>query len=578
MSTPNLDRGVIDKAGTVWTTGEQRVVDDPTLRVDGRMVRDWAEHAGVCVRPLLRLVVDHETGETTKVPIPCKSTRERVCPPCAAKARRVRQQQCREGWHREDEPDPLDEPVDEPAGADETPNDVELPTNDGDRRVRSTRRRDDVSDLPRVPQENRTIGRTFTGNAGQVYRPSMFVTLTLPSYGCITPGTGTPVDPAAYDYRRAALDAIFLPRLFARWVQNLRRCAGYKAQYFAAVEPQKRLAPHVHVAIRGAVPRQVLREVTKATYVQVWWPAFDQVVYDEQTTGVPVWGDGAYRDPQTGMPLPIWEEAMDDLDAQLDADPGQPAAHTMRFGQQTDVKGILGTSADADRTIRYLTKYLTKSLADTFTPEEPDDPAADHVGHPDDWDARSARQRARAAARRAAYEAHVDRLHEEVRWLPCSPECANWLRYGIQPKDCLPGLEPGRCEKRAHERDNLGYGGRRVQVSKQWSGKTLAEHRADRATVVRQTLLAAGIEAPEVDRMGVDHVLDDGSPRFTWEDVPMPEADYAGAILAAVQERNRWRAQYESAKQLTATAGPGSTGPPGGAVDNSPSNDPRRAA
>ncbi|WP_380169103.1 replication initiator [Jannaschia sp. R86511] len=575
MTAITLDRPLIDKAGTVWTTGEQRVVDDPTLRVDGRMVRDWAEHAGVCVRPLLRLVVDHETGETTKVPIPCKSTRERVCPPCAAKARKVRQQQCREGWHREDEPDSDDQADDAPADVDETPNDVELPVGGTDRRVRSTRRRDDVSDLPRVPQENRTIGRTFAGNHGQVYRPSMFVTLTLPSYGRITPGTGTPVDPDGYDYRRAALDAIHLPRLFARWVQNLRRCAGYKAQYFAAIEPQKRLAPHVHVAIRGAIPRQVLREVTKATYVQVWWPAFDQVVYDEVTTGSPVWGDGAYRDPQTGMPLPTWEEAMDDLDAQLDTDPGQPAAHTMRFGRQTDVKGILGTSDDADRTIRYLTKYLTKSLADTFTPEELDDPAVDHVGHPDEWDAKSARQRARTAARRAAYEAHVDRLHETVRWLPCSPGCANWLRFGIQPKDCLPGLQPGRCERRAHERDNLGYGGRRVQVSKQWSGKTLAEHRADRATVVRETLLAAGIEAPEVDRMGVEHTLDDGSPRFTWEDVPMPEADYASAILAAVQERNRWRAQYESAKQLTATTGPGATGPPGGAVDNPQGNSTR---
>ena len=148
-----------------------------------------------------------------------------------------------------------------------------------------------------MPQEDRTVGRTFTGNTGQVYRPSMFVTLTLPSYGRITPGTGTPVDPSSYDYRRAALDAIHLPRLFARWVQNLRRCAGYRAQYFAAVEPQKRLAPHVHVAIRGAVPRQVLREVTKATYVQVWWPAFDRVVYDEHTTGLPVWDDGALPGP-----------------------------------------------------------------------------------------------------------------------------------------------------------------------------------------------------------------------------------------------------------------------------------------
>ena len=396
-----------------------------------------------------------------------------------------------------------------------------------------------------MPQEDRTVGRTWTGRDGQVYRPSMFVTLTLPSYGRVVPGTGTPVDPDTYDYRRAALDAIHLPRLLARWVQNLRRCAGYQAQYFAAVEPQKRLAPHVHLAIRGAVPRQVLRDVTRATYVQVWWPPFDHVVYDETTTGLPVWDAGAYRDPHTGTPLPTWEEAMDDLDAQLDADPGRRRAHTMRFGRQTDVKGILGTTADADRTIRYLTKYLTKSLADTFTDDD------DRTTTRRDRTATRARL-ARAPgplARRAAFDAHVDRLHEEVRWLPCSPECANWLRHGVQPKDCVPGMEPGACEKRAHERDNLGYGGRRVQVSKQWSGKTLAEHRADRATVVRETLLAAGIDAPEVDRMAVDQVLDDGRPRFVWADVPMPEADYAGAILTAVQERNRWREQYEHAKQ-----------------------------
>ena len=45
-----------------------------------------------------------------------------------------------------------------------------------------------------------------------------------------------------------------------------------------------------------------------------------------------------------------------------------------------------------------------------------------------------------------------------------NPGCANWLRYGIQPEDCGPGLEHGRC------------GGRRVLVSREWSGKTLGQH------------------------------------------------------------------------------------------------------
>jgi hypothetical protein len=54
---------------------------------------------------------------------------------------------------------------------------------------------------------------------------------------------GTPADPAAYDYQRAAGDAIHFAALFDRLIQNLRRYLGYDVQYFAAIEPQKRLAP-----------------------------------------------------------------------------------------------------------------------------------------------------------------------------------------------------------------------------------------------------------------------------------------------------------------------------------------------
>ncbi len=133
------------------------------------------------------------------------------------------------------------------------------------------------------------MGRTFTAPDGTTYRPSMFVTLTLGSYGKVIPGqkhvhvrgAGTPVHPATYDYRRAAVEALFFPRLFDRWMQNLRRCAGYKVQYFGAIEPQRRLAPHIHVAMRGAIPRQVIRKVTRATYLQLWWPPFDHPVYTD---------------------------------------------------------------------------------------------------------------------------------------------------------------------------------------------------------------------------------------------------------------------------------------------------------
>lgn len=42
-------------------------------------------------------------------------------------------------------------------------------------------RRSDVAELPRRSQEDRTIGQVFHGRDGQAYRPSMFITLTLPS-------------------------------------------------------------------------------------------------------------------------------------------------------------------------------------------------------------------------------------------------------------------------------------------------------------------------------------------------------------------------------------------------------------
>ena len=41
----------------------------------------------------------------------------------------------------------------------------------------------------------------------------------------------------------------------------------------------------------------------------------------------------------------------------------------------------------------------------------------------------------------------------------------------------------------AHDADHLGYAGRRVLVSRKWSGKTLADHRADRKDWLLSSLL-----------------------------------------------------------------------------------------
>jgi hypothetical protein len=296
--------------------------------------------------------------------------------------------------------------------------------------------------------------------------------------------------------------------------ENLRRCAGYKVQYFGAIEAQKRLAGHLHVAIRGVIPRQILRQVVNATYHQLWWPSFDRPIYVER---IPVWDGTDYIDPDTGEVLPTWRQAM----AQVDTDPEARPAHVSRFGVRLDMAGIDAGTEKADRVIRYLTKYLAKNIADTYTDPDGTDPA---------------------------YEQHIDRLQEKVRWLPCTPRCANWLRYGIQPEAAGPGLMPGRCAGKAHDRENLGLGGRRILVSRQWSGKTLAGHKADRASVVRQALLASGITAPEIERMAATVTLPDGTPRFVWTDTSIDPTSYVRVILASIAERLRWRTQYEVAK------------------------------
>ena len=444
-----------------------------SMQLSAEALRDTALAHGVCVRPILHEVFDRETGVRHLVPTPCGATIAQKCQPCADKARRLRMQQCREGWHLTTEPE-------RPENADR-----ERDADNESRRVRSTRRRQDTPDLPKLPVEDRTIGRTFTTPSGKTFRPSMFATFTMPSYGRVR-SDGTPVDPTRYDYRRAALDAMHFPKLIDRLWQNLRRSVGFKVQYFAAVEPQRRLAPHLHAAVRGAIPRALFHDVVAATYHQVWWPACGP---DQYTDELPIWVDEpnrqGYTDPKIHELLPTWSQALDNAESGEDARP----AHVLRFGTQMDLQGIIATDGDADQRVAYLTKYLSKGFADAYA---------------DDANATGRQQ------------AHARRLHQEVRKLPCSPSCWNWLHYGVQPQDAKPGMTSASCPSKAHDSQHLGCGGRRVLVSRLWTGKTLKGHRADRAEVVRQVLLAAGIEKTEVDRLSAQVQRPDGSQRFEW--------------------------------------------------------------
>ena len=309
------------------------------------VVRELAVTNGGCLRPVQLRRTDIQTGQVEQVLVPCGHTLATVCPSCAERAKTLRAAQCREGWHLDHEPIvQADEPDDvqrmwvemraetqaerdhaqaagqDTAELDELNADLDeeitgsgvrgkvMPAKTA-RRHRSTRRRQDAPDLPRRKVNPATVGKTYTAPDGTTFRPSMFLTLTCPPTAA-SKSDGTPADPAAYDYTRAARDALHFAALFDRFIQNLRRFAGYDVQYFAAIEPQRRLAPHIHVAIRGTISRAELRQVLAATYHQVWWPP-TEVKYDDGE--LPVWHEasGNYLDPATGEVLPTWDQALD---------------------------------------------------------------------------------------------------------------------------------------------------------------------------------------------------------------------------------------------------------------------------
>ena len=185
------------------------------------VVKEVAAEHGACLRPVQLRRTDIDTGHIEQVLIPCGHTLASVCPPCAERARLLRAAQCREGWHLDHEP--VIEP--DPATQDQRElitgraeeqevrdllaaeglDTAELDERIGEldrqitgarmrgsvlparpRRHRSTRRRQDAVPLPRRPVSPRTVGKPYTAPGGKTFRPSLFVTLTCPSYGKVT--------------------------------------------------------------------------------------------------------------------------------------------------------------------------------------------------------------------------------------------------------------------------------------------------------------------------------------------------------------------------------------------------------
>ena len=384
-------------------------------------------------------------------------------------------QQCREGWHLTEDPPLPERGLDqEPGGHEEN----EGPGRSSNLKVSGAsghpRRRQDAPDLPRVPMEDRTTGQAFTAPDGTCYRPSMFITWTLPSYGKVIPGTGIPADPARYDYRRAALDALHFP---CSSTGSGRTCAAAPGSR-SSTSPQSRPSA---ASPRTCTPPSAAPSPGRPSGRSPRPPTSSSGGPPSTRSATTATGCrfGTARPADTATPTPADRCAPSGTPSTSSTTTPTPHPPTWCASGSRPTSKDCSPGQRTPSAVGYLCKYLTKSVADTYA-----DPATS--GLTDD--------------QHTAYEAHIDRLHEQVLWPPCSPECANWLRYGIQPDAAGPGLTPGMCPAPHHDRENLGIGGRRVPVSRQWSGKTLTEHRADRAAVVRQALEAAGIDAPEADR------------------------------------------------------------------------------
>ena len=74
--------------------------------------------------------------------------------------------------------------------------------------------------------------------------------------------------------------------------------------------------------------------------------------------------------------------------------------------------------------------------------------------------------------------------------------------------------------------------------------------------MVREALLSAGMVAPEIERLAASVRASDGLPRFVWTEERPDPASYVRVILAAISERQRWRAQYQTAVDTVSATGP----------------------
>jgi len=127
---------------------------------------------------------------------------------------------------------------------------------------------------------------------------------------------------------------------------------------------------------------------------------------------------------------------------------------------------------------------------------------------------------------------------------PCPAEVR--LRYSVTPDDTGPGLVPWDVCLPAHNRENLGLGGRRVSVSRQLSGKTLTEHRADRREVVARCSPPAASKPQTRTGSPPTAPSPTGTPRNIWADSDPDDTTYAAVIAASLCHTRTWRSQWST--------------------------------
>ena len=439
-----------------------------------QVVKDLAAEHGACLRPVQLRRTEIDTGHVEQVLIPCGHTLASVCPSCAERARILRAAQCREGWHLDHEPviDP-DPATEDQRAADHRPGrGARRPGPAGQRRPRYRRagradRRTGRGDhrfraprpgaaraaappplhpaaagrrSPAPPPGQRPDGRQDLHHAGRQDLPAVAVRharrarRTAGSARTEHPPTRTPTTTP-----RAARDALHFAALFDRFIQNLRRFTGYDLQYFAAIEPQRRLAPHIHLAIRGTIsraraPRGHRRHLP---------PGLVAINRDRQVRRRRTCRSGTSTPAPTSTRTPARSCRPGTRPSTPSATQDEPR-HVARFGARFDAQGVLAGSRDASRCIGYLTKYLTKHLgdchqADHRRPGRPRRPARRRpavravladlrelapLRHP--AQERPARPAARAPARARPTAANTSATPDAASWSPASGPARPW--------------------------------------------------------------------------------------------------------------------------------------------------------